>query len=595
MCGIVGYIGAQQAQPILLDSLHRLEYRGYDSAGIAVVGDTLQVEKCAGKVSALEAKHPHFSGTWGIGHTRWATHGPPTDSNAHPFLDATGQFALIHNGIIENYQGLRQELVTAGVPLTSQTDSEVLVQLIARADKGDTLAAVRSVLNRVEGSYGIVVIHRGRQELVAARNQSPLVIGLSTGEQFVASDIPAMLRYTNEMVYLQDGQLARLTPSSVEISDLAGASVPLRSETITWNAEDAERGGYEHFMLKEIFEQPKAILETMLERVPDLDLGLETVRLPRRIRLVACGTAFHAAMLGKVLMEQIAGIPSEAILASEFTFSGAVGEPGLVIAISQSGETLDTLSAVREARRRGAQVVAVCNVMGSTLTRETEHVLMTRAGPEIGVAATKTFTSQLVALYLLAAYLGRRNRHLEAEQVSRLVAELRRLPRLVQGVLDNHQAIQMTAEWIASAKDAFFIGRQFNYPTALEGALKLKEISYIHAEGYAAGELKHGPIALFGKDTPVIAIVPKDETYAKMINAIRESGARGTPVIAIATEGDQEVAQVADIVIRIPESEPRLSPVLATVALQLLSYYVAKYRGCEIDKPRNLAKSVTVE
>jgi len=596
MCGIVGYVGNEQAMEILLSSLKRLEYRGYDSAGIAIVDSELQVHKSVGKIKALERSLPELKGKRGIAHTRWATHGAPSTENAHPFTDNEGAIALVHNGIIENYEEIKKGLLEKGVTFTSETDTEVLVHLISSFYEGDIEAAVRAALAKVRGSYAIVVVQKDENKVIGARKESPLVVGLGRTSNYIASDVPALLKYTNRVIYLDDGEIVVIEPTSVRITDLDGNPIQKEEHKIEWTVEDAEKGGYAHFMLKEIFEQPKAILDTLIGRIPDLDLGLDHVNEEiDKVALIACGTAYHAAMVGKYWLERLANLPSTAHVASEFRFSPSVDPRTLAIVISQSGETLDSLMALREAKRMGCRTIAVCNVAGSTLTREADYTFMTRAGPEIGVAATKTFTTQLVALLLISTYLGRERQVLTPEEVRHMIKGMRQLPRHIQGLLNNSGAMKLTAEWISQAKDVFFIGRNLNYPIAMEGALKLKEISYIHAEGYPAGELKHGPIALFTKETPVIAIAPRDVTYEKILSNIRESSARGTPVIAVGFEGDSELQKFADIVLQIPVVADLFSPVLSSVVMQMVAYYVALARGCEIDMPRNLAKSVTVE
>jgi glucosamine--fructose-6-phosphate aminotransferase (isomerizing) len=596
MCGIVGYVGNEQARDILIAALKRLEYRGYDSAGIAVVGKTVQLHKSVGNISKLVEGLPDLKGTRGIAHTRWATHGAPNTKNAHPFLDCTGNIALAHNGIIENYEDIKRELVAKGHTFTSETDTEVLVHLIESLYDGNLEKAVRAAIKRVRGSYAIVVISKDENKIVGVRNESPMVVGVGEKANFLASDVPALLKYTNRVIYLDDGELVVIEPGSVRVTKLDGKPVKKEEHLIEWTIEDAEKGGYAHFMLKEIHEQPKALLDTLIGRIPDLNLGLENMSKDiTKVALIACGTAYHAAMVGKYMIERLANLPSSAHIASEFRFSPSVDPGTLAIVISQSGETLDSIMAMREAKRLGCRTVAVCNVTGSTLTREADFTFMTRAGPEIGVAASKTFTTQLVAVLLIATYLGRERRVLDPEEVRHLITEMRQLPRQVQSILDNSGAIKLTAEWISSARDVFFIGRNLNYPIALEGALKLKEISYIHAEGYPAGELKHGPIALFTKETPVIACAVQDKTYDKILGNIRESSARGTPVIAIGFEGDSDLQRYADLVLQIPKVHEIFAPILISVVFQLMAYYVALARGCPIDMPRNLAKSVTVE
>ena len=596
MCGIVGYVGNEQARDILLAALKRLEYRGYDSAGIAVVGKIVQVHKSVGNISVMEQGLPELKGTRGIAHTRWATHGAPSTKNAHPFVDCTGNIALAHNGIIENYEDIRRELVTKGHTFTSETDTEVLVHLIESLYDGNLEKAVRAALKKVRGSYALVVVDKDENKIVGARKESPMVVGVGQKANYIASDVPALLQYTNRVIYLDDGELVVIEPNSVKVMNFDGKPIKKEEHRIEWTIEAAEKGGYAHFMLKEIHEQPKAILDTLIGRIPDMNLGLENLsRDISKVALIACGTAYHAAMVGKYLIERLANLPSSAHIASEFRFSPSVDPGTLAIVISQSGETLDSLMALREAKRLGCRTLAVCNVTGSTLTREADFTFMTRAGPEIGVAASKTFSTQLVALLLIATQLGRERGRLDPEEIRHLITEMRQLPRQVQSVLDNSGAIKLTAEWISSAKDVFFIGRNLNYPIALEGALKLKEISYIHAEGYPAGELKHGPIALFTKETPVIACAVRDVTYDKILGNIRESSARGTPVIAIGFEGDSDLQRYADLVLQIPKVHEIFAPILISVVFQLLAYYVALSRGCPIDMPRNLAKSVTVE
>jgi glucosamine--fructose-6-phosphate aminotransferase (isomerizing) len=596
MCGIVGYVGNEQARDILISALKRLEYRGYDSAGIAVVGKTVQLHKAVGNISKLVEGLPELKGTRGIAHTRWATHGAPSTKNAHPFLDCKGNIALAHNGIIENYEELKRELIAKGHVFTSETDTETLVHLIESLYDGNLEKAVRAALKKVKGAFAIVVVHKDENKIVGVRTVSPMVVGLGEKANYIASDVPALLKYTNRIIYLDDGEIVVIEPNSVRVTNFDGKPIKKEEHRIEWTIEEAEKGGYAHFMLKEIHEQPKAILDTLIGRIPDLNLGLENIWQDiTKVALIACGTAYHAAMVGKYMIERLAKLPSSAHIASEFRFSPSVDPGTLAIVISQSGETLDSIMALREAKRLGCRTVAVCNVTGSTLTREADYTFMTRAGPEIGVAASKTFTTQLVAMLLIATYLGRVRGVLDPEEIRHLITEMRQLPRQVQSVLDNSGAIKLTSEWISNAKDVFFIGRNLNYPIALEGALKLKEISYIHAEGYPAGELKHGPIALFTKETPVIACAVRDVAYDKMLGNIRESSARGTPVIAIGFENDTDLQRYADLVMQIPKVHEIFAPILISVVFQLMAYYVALARGCPIDMPRNLAKSVTVE
>ncbi len=600
MCGIVGYNGKKQAVAILIDSLKRLEYRGYDSAGIAVFDtDVVEVYKEKGRIVDLERTLPNISGTVGIGHTRWATHGKPNRINAHPHT--SGNIAVVHNGIIENYQQLKEKLSRSGYEFISETDTEVLAHLINHHYKNNLTDAVMAALKEIRGSYAIAVLCGN--ELVGARKDSPLVIGLGEGENFIASDIPAILKYTRKIIFLNDLEVAQVTPDSVSFFDTAKRPIEKTINVIDWNLEAAEKSGYEHFMLKEIHEQPRALHETFAGRISELEgnISFEGLNLTEaqikdisRISIIACGTSYNAGFLGKYLFEQLSGIHVDVEIASEFRY--AHSSPGsLVIAITQSGETADTLAALREAKSSGCRTLAITNVMGSTVTREVENVIFTRSGPEIGVAATKTFMSQLGVLYLLALYLGKSKGKISRDHMKRMLVALKQIPAQITRLLNNKNAIKKFAETFRSSDDFFFIGRTLNYPIALEGALKLKEISYIHAEGYAAGELKHGPLALITKNTPVVAIATKGLTYDKVMNNIKEVKAREAPVLAIADEKDSEIEKYVDAVIRVPTTEDILSPMLSTVVVQLLSYYIAKARNCPIDQPRNLAKSVTVE
>ncbi len=596
MCGIVGYTGGRRALPIILEALKRLEYRGYDSAGVAVLNKGVQLHKDKGEISQLRASIPDFKGVAGIGHTRWATHGAPSTENAHPFLDCTGKMVLAHNGIIENYVALREELEAKGHQFTSQTDTETVVHLVEHAYSGNLEEALRSVLTRIQGAFAFALMHADEEgKLVVARRDSPLVLGLGTEENLFASDVPALLKETNKVMHLVDGEIAVVTPSDVQVFAPDGSPVKRAPEIIAWSVEDAEKGGFPHFMLKEIYEQPEVIHATSLGRLSDLDhndLALDTVG---HVKLVACGTAFHAALAGKYILEEVAGIPASAELASEYRYSPAPNDKPLMVLVSQSGETADTIGAAREARRRGCKTLAITNYMGCSLSREVDEVLYTRAGLEIGVAATKTFAAQLLVLYILSLRLGIHSGRITIDQARKATAELRTLPRAVQSVLDSASEVEALAREYAQSRDMFFLGRNVNYPIALEGALKMKEISYIHAEGYPGGELKHGPLALITEDTPVVALVPRDHTYEKMIGNIGEISARGSPVIAVAYEGDSEIEKYVDHVLRVPSIGAIYSPVVNAVLLQLLAYYVARERGCSIDKPRNLAKTVTVE
>ena len=614
MCGIVGYVGGRQALPFLMSGLKRLEYRGYDSAGVAVMGSPgLQVVRRQGKLSVLEgvvaAEPPQ--GTLGIGHTRWATHGKPSETNAHPHT--SGVVTVVHNGIIENHLALRAELEGAGRRFSSETDTEIFAHLIDQAlsDGAVTLTgAVRAALRRVEGTYALVAISSDDPEsIVAAKNASPLVIGLGSGEMFLASDVPALLEHTREVIYLEDGDVAELRRDRVVVTDAAGVAVRRARRTIAWNAAQAEKAGYAHFMLKEIFEQPQAVTDTLRGRLSAEtgDAVLDGIELPvssfTRVVLLACGTSYHAALVGKFLIEAAARLPCEVDLASEFRYRDPVVGPGdLVVAISQSGETADTLAAVKEAKGRGATVLAICNVVDSAIARASQATLYTHAGPEIGVASTKCFTAQLAALALVAVHLGRRRATLSADAARALAAALAALPQKMAHCLatlvpeaEAAAPLAALAAKYKEARDFLFIGRGTNYPIALEGALKLKEISYIHAEGYAAGEMKHGPIALIDDGLPVVVVAPRGRGYEKVLSNLAEVRARKGRVLAVATEGDELIAAQCDDVLRVPDAEPLVQPFLTVLPLQLLAYAVAIAKGNDVDQPRNLAKSVTVE
>ena len=596
MCGIIGYAGRRDALPILLDGLKRLEYRGYDSAGVAIVGSSLLVAKDKGFIEDLEAHLPAMRGTTGLAHTRWATHGAPSKVNAHPHTDCTGKIALAHNGIIENYAGLREKLEEEGHVFRTETDTESLVHLIEAHYRGDLEAAVREALHEVRGSYAIAVVHADEPgRVIGARNESPLVVGLAPDETFLASDVPALLKHTDKVVYVMDKEMVVLTPQGAALKDLQGKAVRREPQRITWSLEDAEKGGFEHFMLKEIHETPKAIQETLLGRLANLEVDGFLAEDFSSVKLVACGTSYHAALVGKYIIEEIAKVPASAELASEYRYTQGAADRPLVILLSQSGETADTLGAAREARRRGCKTLAITNVIGSSLARETDRTIYTRAGLEIGVAATKTFVAQLVVLYLIALRMGLDRGAVGYEEAERLKDDLRSLPRAVLAVLEREDSIRaLAAAYGKEARDAYFLGRHANYPVAMEGALKLKEISYIHAEAYAAGELKHGPLALITKDTPVIAIAVDDPTYEKMRSNLGEVDARGARILAIATEGDREIGKFVDDVLTVPRMPWIFSPVPVSVALMRFAYHVARLRGCPIDKPRNLAKSVSV-
>ncbi|MDD1756269.1 MAG: glutamine--fructose-6-phosphate transaminase (isomerizing) [Methanomassiliicoccales archaeon] len=596
MCGIIGYTGPRVATEVILDALKKLEYRGYDSAGVAISGSSIQIHKDKGEISVMESTLPHFLGGVGIGHTRWATCGKPSKPNAHPFADCTGSIALVHNGIIENYAEIKRKLIEDGHIFTSETDTEVLVHLIEKHNHGDLRQALVAALSEVRGTYAIVLLQKDSDRILATRKENPLVVGLGVGENFVASDVTALLNYTNKVLYVMDDEIVELDPRKVTIYDPSGIPVERKPSLINWSADEAQKGGFEHFMLKEIFEQPEAIRNTLRSNLEAVESGnlLSKTDFPS-IKIVACGTSYHAALVGKYVLEKVAKVPTTVELASEYRYGSGAKEHPLVVLISQSGETADTLAAAREARRRGCQTLAITNVVGSTLTREVDEVFYTRAGPEIGVAATKTFITQLIALYLIAMRVGDGRRSLSRDDLRAFRSELLRLPQVVRSVLDSSPQVEEATDMLVEARDIFFLGRNINFPIMLEGALKLKEISYIHAEGYAAGELKHGPLALLDSKTPTVAACPRDHTYDKMLSNVAEVQARDSPVLAIGFQGDRDLEQVASKVILVPEVPPLFSPFPITVALQLLSYYVAKRKGCSIDKPKNLAKSVTVE
>ncbi len=612
MCGIVGYIGERSAVGIIIDGLKRLEYRGYDSAGVAVLGaGGLQVRRSAGKIRTLEGilKEQPVAGAVGLGHTRWATHGRPSEENAHPHTDCSGTLVVVHNGILENYLSIRERLQAEGHRFRSETDTEVLAHLIeCRLRETPRLEeAVRLALREVKGSYAIgVVSARTPDRLVAAKNGAgSVVVGLGSGETFIASDIPAILSHTRDVVILEDEEVAAVRREGVELFTLAGEPVPRTPTRILWDPIMAEKGGYRHFMLKEIFEQPRAVTDTFRGRVvpetgsvglPDTTLDPATLEAVQRIVLVACGTSYHAAIVARFMLERLAGIPAEVDLGSEFRYRDApVGPETLVVAISQSGETADTLGAVKAAQAKGTPILAITNVVGSALSREATGVLYTHAGPEIGVASTKTFTATMVACYLLALYLGRRRGVLSVEEGRKRIQDLLEVPRLMETTLDLDPQIAELARELAHHRNFLYLGRGVHYPIALEGALKLKELSYVHAEGYPAGEMKHGPIALVDEGFPVVAVAPSDATYERMLGNIEEVRARDGRVIAIAYAGDRQIAARADRVVSVPPTVDLLSPILMVLPLQLLAYHVAVRRGCDVDQPRNLAKSVTVE
>ncbi len=609
MCGIVGYVGPQEAVAILVEGLEKLEYRGYDSAGVAIPGgDNLEVLKRVGKLAALKDKlnGRDYYANVGIGHTRWATHGRPSDDNAHPHTDCTGQFAVVHNGIIENYLCLREWLESEGHIFCSQTDTEVLPHLIEHFYEGDLLEAVITAVSKLEGSFAMAVVSsKEPDKLIAVRQDSPLVVGLGEGEYFLASDIPALLKHTRHTYILNDGEVAVLSRGGVRVMDHKRNAVHKKVYEVKWAAEQAEKGGYEHFMLKEIHEQPKALRDTLSGRISadgshvtldEVKITPEEIRGLKKIYITACGTAFHAGLVGKYVIEKLVRLPVEVDIASEFRYRDPIIDPDtLVIIISQSGETADTLAALREAKRRGARIVAVTNVVGSSVAREADDVIYTWAGPEIAVASTKAYTTQLVSMYLLALHLADLRGTLEPGEIREILAEMKNLDSKAQDILDDSQVIRDFAEEIAHCGDLFYLGRGLDYSVAMEGSLKLKEISYIHAEAYAAGELKHGTLALIEEATPVVALVTQEALFEKMASNIQEVNARGAAVLAVAMEGLEEVKKVARKVVYIPRTHPLLAPILTVIPLQLLAYHAAVNLRCDVDKPRNLAKSVTVE
>jgi len=609
MCGIVGYIGPRSAVPILLDGLKKLEYRGYDSAGVAVLNDGhLWMDKCVGKLAVLEGRigDDHPFARIGIGHTRWATHGRPSDTNSHPHTDCSGKFAAVHNGIIENFLPLREWLESEGHVFRSETDTEVLPHLVEHFYKGDLREAVRQVMAKVEGSYALVVVTEHEPDkLVAARKDSPLVVGLGKGENFFASDVPALLAHTRDTYILDDGEVAVISRKGVEVTDQSGNPIKKDLFRVEWDAQSAEKGGYQHFMLKEIHEQPRALRDTLTGRLaPDnsrvvLDeIKMEAADVAKidKVYIVACGTAYHAGLIGKRVIEKLAKIPVEVDIASEFRYRDLLVTPNdLVIVISQSGETADTLAALRASKAIGARVLAVTNVVSSSVSREADDVIYTWAGPEIAVASTKAYTTQLICMYLLALYLGQAKGTLAPEAVKAIIAGLRELPVLAEKVLDDADGVKELAARFAACEDTFFIGRGLDYAVALEGALKLKEISYIHAEAYAAGELKHGTLALVVENTPVLALVTQKGVQEKTLSNIKEVKAREAPVVGITFAGNEDVEKSVDYMLYIPDTQTVLAPVLTALVLQLYAYYASLTRGCDIDQPRNLAKAVTVE
>lgn len=609
MCGIVGYVGNAQAAPFLLDGMSKLEYRGYDSAGIAVYEKgKIRVEKCVGRLDALrhklEGRMPE--GSMGIGHTRWATHGRPSDRNSHPHTDESGDFVVVHNGIIENYLILKEKLIAKGQKFSSDTDTEIVAHLFADFYEGDMEEAVKKVLKTIEGSYSLVFMCAAEPDkLICTKKDNPLIIGLGEGENFIASDIPAIIAKTRRTYIMSDGEIATVTKDGVWVQDINGTPITKKVFEVNWNAEAAEKGGFEHFMLKEIYEQPKAIKDTMRGRLAENGTEINFTELGwtpedftgiSKIFIVACGTAYHAGIVGKYYLENLARIPVEVDIASEFRYRNPLVDANcLTIVISQSGETIDTLAALKEAKRLGSRTLAVTNVVGSSIAREADQVVYTYAGPEIAVASTKAYTTQLLVMLMLAVYVGRLRGTLDGNKADALAKGLHKVPEQLHDMLENVDQIKVFARHYGSSLDAFFLGRSLDYAVALEGALKLKEISYIHAEAYAAGELKHGTLALIVEGVPVIVLATQEDVYDKTVSNLQEVKAREAMVIAIALEGDDSIAKYADHVIYIPRADKELAPILAVLPLQLLAYYAALTRGCDVDKPRNLAKSVTVE
>jgi glucosamine--fructose-6-phosphate aminotransferase (isomerizing) len=614
MCGIIGYIGSKPVVPVLLEGLRRMEYRGYDSAGVAVVSpEGIALRRSAGKLVNLEhaIEAEPVDGVYGVGHTRWATHGRPTEENAHPHRDCTGRIVVVHNGIIENYLELKRELQGQGHEFKTETDTEIVAHLVEREMKDDGLEnAVRRALLHLRGMFAIVLVSvEDPEKIVAVRNGPPIVVGLGNDEFFVASDITAILNHTRDMVFLGDEEMAVITRSGVEFTDYSGRAVSKTTQRVLWDPIAAEKGGHKHFMLKEIYEQPAAARDTILGRV-SLDRGqifLEDLNIPEavfrsldKVTIVACGTSWHAGLVGKYLIEALAHVPVEVDYGSEYRYRNPiVARNELAIVITQSGETADTLAALREMKKKGARSIAICNVVGSMATREADGTVYTHAGPEIGVASTKAFTSQLVALQLVALYMAQVRDTLTPTAVRTHIEGLLQLPQVVEQAIKASAIMEKVAERFYNRTDFLFLGRGINYPIALEGALKLKEISYIHAEGYPAGEMKHGPIALIDEQMPVVAIAPDDHVFEKMIGNVQEAKARGGSVIAITSEGDERMSRVldaaCDVVVPMPRTAQMLTPVIMTIPLQLLAYHIAIRRGCDVDQPRNLAKSVTVE
>ena len=611
MCGIVGYIGKKNAVEIIMSGLHRLEYRGYDSAGVAVITDgKLEWVKSVGKLVAMDKKleEVKIAGPLGIGHTRWATHGVPSEVNSHPHFDGPMEIAVVHNGIIENYQELRAQLTKEGVTFRSQTDTETIAHLVRKYYAGDLFAAVKRALKDVEGAYAIGVVCKNNPDvMVAARHGSPLIVGLGKDEAYIASDVPAIMKYTRDVLYIDNGQVCEIRRDGYKIEDVDGRPQKLDVKHVDWDDAAAEKEGFPHFMLKEIFQQPEVIRNTLRGRVhegsdevqlADMNLDVAELKNCRKIVVVSCGTAWHAGLVGKYLIEKFAKVPVEVDVASEYRYRDPIVDPGtIVIPVTQSGETADTLEAIRIAKRKGAKVVSIVNVVGSSIARESHGVIYTQAGPEIGVASTKAYTSQITAFSLFTIYLAEIRGLMSKTEAKKMIAHLREIPDKLQWVLDNHETVKKCAQdpKYRDAQSALFLGRNYNFPSALEGALKLKEISYIHAEGYGAGEMKHGPIALVTPALPVVCVAPQSAVYDKMVSNIQEIRARSGIVLSVATVGDEAIKRHSADVIYVPECYEPFSPIVVAVPLQLLAYYIAVNRGCDVDQPRNLAKSVTVE
>jgi glucosamine--fructose-6-phosphate aminotransferase (isomerizing) len=623
MCGIVGYVGQKSVVPVIIEGLRKLEYRGYDSAGIAVAGngDGLQVRRAEGKLRNLEEviRHKPLEGSYGIGHTRWATHGRPTEENAHPHRDCTGRVVVVHNGIVENYLSLKKRLIEEGHKFSTETDTEVIAHLIENALKSSNGTrpsledAVRKTVKQLTGVFALVVISADEpNKIVAARNGPPAVVGLGQNEYFVASDIPAILHHTRDLFFLADGDLAVITPTGVQLTNFDGSPIQREVQRVTWDPIQAEKGGFKHFMLKEIYEQPRAVRDTTLGRISqdsgkvfleEMEISEDEFRRVNKVNIAACGTSWHAGLAGKFMIERLARLPVEVDYASEYRYRDPItGPDALTLLITQSGETADTIAAQRESKAKGSKTLAICNVVGAMIAREAAGTIYTHAGPEIGVASTKAFTAQLTALFLLAMFLAQKRNKLSEQQSIKLVQELTKLPGKLESILNHDEACDKLARQYQKVGGFLFLGRGIHYPIALEGALKLKEISYIHAEGYPAGEMKHGPNALIDENLPVVVLATKDPDdpdsvlrYEKTTSNIKEVTARSGKVIAIATEGDEEIHESADHVLYVPKAPELLLPILEVVPLQLLAYHIAVRRGCDVDQPRNLAKSVTVE